>query len=324
MTPQISIIVPVYNSAHCIDCCVQSILAQSFRDFEIIAVNDGSTDNSWKILQHYATIDNRVRIINKQNGGVSSARNAALEEAKGEWIAFCDSDDFVEPEWLENFITINTDVDLMLQGIIYEHNSNMSTLHLLERKCGTTPESKRNLIAYLISKGVFGYPVTKLFKSSIITNYTIRFNTASHFREDEEFLSTYLVYVKSWQTSDKAAYHYILPDKGKCYKGISYQSLVPIFRNLDTIFDKQYPAAIADIHANNIKGMIIQKCCNGEIPTEYECDLYRRLHQSQSRPQGSVLINDILTTSHKSSLSRRALASIHALSRLSSRIKYNL
>lgn len=316
ITPLISVIVPVYNASDTLHRCMDSLLAQSFKDFELIAVNDGSIDKSWEILQHYAKIDNRVRIINKPNGGVSSARNAALEEAKGEWIAFCDSDDFVEPEWLENFITTDTEVDLVIQGIIYEHNDNKSSRHILKTASGETLESKRNLIAYLISKGVFGYPVTKLFKSSIITNYTIRFNTTSHFREDEEFLSTYLVYVKSWQTSDKAAYHYILPYKGKCYKGISYQSLVPIFRNLDTIFDKHYPAAIADIHANNIKGMIIQKCCNGEIPTEYECDLYRRLFQAQSKSRGGTLINRLLLSSHKNTLSRHTLVTIHTLSNL--------
>lgn len=314
--PAISVIVPVYNAETTLHRCLDSLLTQSFRDFELIAVNDGSTDDSWKILQYYAELDNRVRIINKPNGGVSSARNVALEEATGEWIAFCDSDDYVEQEWLENFITINTDVDLVLQGIIYEHNSNESSLNLLERSRGTTLESKRNLIASLIHKGVFGYSVTKLFKNSIITNNTIRFNTASHFREDEEFFSTYLLYVKTWQSSEKAAYHYILPDSSKKYKGISYKSLLPIFRNLDAIFAKQYPAAIADIHADNIKGMIIQKCCNGEIPTEYECDLYRRLLQAQSMPCGCTLINRLLLSSHKNTLSRHALVTIHTLCNL--------
>lgn len=315
-SPLISVIVPVYNASNMLHRCMGSLLVQSFKDFEIIAVNDGSTDKSWDILQHYAKLDNRVCIINKSNGGVSSARNAALEEAKGKWIAFCDSDDFVEREWLENFITINTEVDLVLQGIIYEHNSNKSSLRLLEGNSGTTLESKRNLIASLISKGVFGYLGTKLFKNSIITGHNIRFNTTSHFREDEEFFSTYLLYVKTWQSSDKAAYHYILPDCSKSYKGNSYQSLIPIFKNLDAVFDKQYPAAIADIHAENIKGMIIQKCCNGETPTEYECDLYYRLLKEKSTANTTnFIVDSIIIRTYKNRICQWAIIVLHALSK---------
>lgn len=99
--PKISIIVPVYNVEGYLNNCIDSILNQTFKDFELILVNDGSTDNSLKICKYYKNIDNRICIINKENGGLSSARNAGLDIAKGEYIGFVDSDDYIHPQMYE-------------------------------------------------------------------------------------------------------------------------------------------------------------------------------------------------------------------------------
>ena len=92
----ISIIVPIYNVEKYLSRCVDSILNQTFTDFELILVDDGSTDNSGKICDEYAEKDCRIKVIHKDNWGVSSARNVGLENSVGEYIMFCDSDDFVE------------------------------------------------------------------------------------------------------------------------------------------------------------------------------------------------------------------------------------
>ena len=97
----ISVIVPVYNTEKYLDECVQSILNQSFTDFELLLIDDGSTDRSGAICDQYAAKDERVRVFHTENGGVSSARNVGLDEAKGEWIAFVDSDDWVSSKLLE-------------------------------------------------------------------------------------------------------------------------------------------------------------------------------------------------------------------------------
>ena len=91
----ISVIVPVYKVEPYINHCVDSILAQTYRDFELILVDDGSPDNCGKICDEYAKKDSRVKVIHKVNGGVSSARNMGLDNAKGEWITFIDADDYV-------------------------------------------------------------------------------------------------------------------------------------------------------------------------------------------------------------------------------------
>src|SRR4051794_17458760 len=98
MKPKISIIVPIYNVEEYLRRCLDSLLTQSLTDIEVIAINDGSPDSSLQILNHYALKDNRLKIIDQSNGGVSSARNAGIEAANGEYIGFVDPDDWVDKE----------------------------------------------------------------------------------------------------------------------------------------------------------------------------------------------------------------------------------
>lgn len=99
--PLISVVVPVYNVEKYLPKCLDSLLAQTWQELEIIVVDDGSPDNSWDIMQEYARRDSRVRLIRQKNGGLSAARNAGVEAARGEWIGFLDSDDYVAPEMYE-------------------------------------------------------------------------------------------------------------------------------------------------------------------------------------------------------------------------------
>lgn len=101
MKPTISVIVPVYNTQEYLRQCIESILAQTYRDIEVILVNDGSTDESPSICEQYALKDSRIKVIHQKNQGQASARNHALELAKGEWISFVDSDDMIHPQMLE-------------------------------------------------------------------------------------------------------------------------------------------------------------------------------------------------------------------------------
>ncbi len=110
--PVISVIVPVYRAEKCLSQCVDSILAQTFQDFEILLIDDGSPDQSGALCDEYAAHDSRIRVFHKENGGVSSARNLGMAQAVGTYIAFADSDDWMEPEELE-----------VLHGLIVEHGA---------------------------------------------------------------------------------------------------------------------------------------------------------------------------------------------------------
>lgn len=114
--PKISVIVPVYNVEKYLENCLNSIINQTFSDIEIICVNDGATDNSEAILKKYQQQDNRIKIVNKKNGGLSSARNAGLKVATGDFISFIDSDDWIDKTMLEkmyeNITKLNTDISI--------------------------------------------------------------------------------------------------------------------------------------------------------------------------------------------------------------------
>ena len=101
MKPAISVIVPFYNIEQYVSYCLDSILAQTFRDFELICINDGSKDGTRELLDAYAEKDSRVKVIHQENQGVSAARNNGLQLAAGKYIAFIDGDDAVTPEYLE-------------------------------------------------------------------------------------------------------------------------------------------------------------------------------------------------------------------------------
>ena len=99
--PRLSIIVPIYNVEKYLPRCIESILNQTFKDFELILVNDGSTDSSYEILKEYENKYDNFRVINQKNGGLSAAKNAGIKIAKGEYIAFLDSDDYLDKNFLE-------------------------------------------------------------------------------------------------------------------------------------------------------------------------------------------------------------------------------
>lgn len=123
--PKVSIIVPVYNVEKYIEKCIMSVLNQTFTDFELILVNDGSKDSSGSICDKYAQIDERIRVIHKPNGGVSSARNEGIRNSKGKFIGFIDGDDYIEPEMYQVLVNNieNNDADISICGFkVYDED----------------------------------------------------------------------------------------------------------------------------------------------------------------------------------------------------------
>ena len=159
MSKKISVIVPVYNVEQYLYKCIDSILSQSFQDFELILVNDGSIDNSARICDEYAQNDKRIRVIHKENGGVSQARNVAISLAIGEYIAFVDSDDYVLPNMYENLVStaINTNADIVKCGFIVFDD------------CGNCKESKTfNSNLTFDNREDGAYLLTQLYFDSIL------------------------------------------------------------------------------------------------------------------------------------------------------------
>ena len=303
----ISVIVPVYKAEKYLHRCVDSILAQSYTDIELLLIDDGSPDNSGAICEEYASKDSRVRVFHKENGGVSSARNLGLDEAKGDWVTFCDADDYVTADWLFAYKdAIAENVDLSIQGY-YIIDDDRTIKKELPPCQGCTIDDKRNLITSLMCQGVYGYLWVKLFHRQLIEQHTIRFDTNSTFREDEQFFSKYLEYVTNFRCIDKENYYYILPTSEKTYGGDACYSLFPIFQSLDIIFDRELPREICQIHYVNIKDAAAKYIAEGRRLTDYHIDLYRRMVTTLGYTQGlkNIILNFLIFQSPKfSTLSR--------------------
>ena len=156
--PRVSIIVPVYNVEKYLSQCVESILAQTFTDYEVILIDDGSLDNSGSICDFYADRDPRIKVLHQKNGGVCKARNAGLDIAKGEYIAFCDSDDYCTPVWLERLIHTaqSENAELVVSGF-HAVDENAQVLWTFQNETGTwDTETDEKKIDYIFDKLLYG------------------------------------------------------------------------------------------------------------------------------------------------------------------------
>lgn len=217
-TPKISVIVPVYNTEKWLHRCVDSILAQTYTDFELLLIDDGSTDGSGEICDEYAEQDSRIRVFHKPNGGVSSARNLGLDNALGEWITFADSDDYVYPIWLDNFSPEADNYDLKCQGL----KSNKPLISLEHFGKGQKYSFDYNgdiltLINLLFENTILGYLFLKIFKNSIISENHIRFNNNVKYREDELFFFQYSQFASRVYSSSEIGYLYFVPEWDRKY-----------------------------------------------------------------------------------------------------------
>ena len=185
--PTISIVVPVYNVGRYLRKCVDSILAQTFTDFECIHIEDGSPDNCPAICDEYATKDTRVIVVHQKNAGVSAARNAGLDVAKGEWIGFVDSDDWCDPEMFE-FLYRNAkekQVDISMCGLRFVTDGNITTT--VSRKCPNLLMDTDEALLRYFSNGYFGpFSVNKLVNRRLfyLQDKKLRYDQAIQYGED--------------------------------------------------------------------------------------------------------------------------------------------
>ncbi len=214
----ISIIIPVYKVEDYLRECLDSVLAQTYTNFEVICVNDGSPDNCLNILKEYEQKDKRIRVISQANSGISVARNTGLDNAKGEYITFIDSDDKVAPEFLESMVSHMDEADCVEVGIIYFKDES----ELLQSKTRGVWFDK-----YLFNKsGIFDIKPSlfkylymavwnRLFKREIIEKYNLRF-LENIWMEDNHFSYSYLFHCKKIYEVGKKYYFYRNRDGSVC------------------------------------------------------------------------------------------------------------
>ena len=245
--PLITIILPCYNSELTVARCIESILHQTYTNFELLVINDGSTDLTEEIVNACCADDERVKIFSKDNGGVSSARNIGLDNAVGEWITFVDSDDFVTPRWLDNFVDlISPDVELVGQGFQTDRPLYVNeAAEQLEYGFEYFGHVKDGLKA-MHRLGLVGFLWAKMFRKSIIDKQSLRFNTTLSFKEDEEFVLRYFESTAYIRLSCSPGYCYHVPDWTGKYIVASYQLDEQLFNSIKTIYRNRDDSIVYD------------------------------------------------------------------------------
>ena len=207
MSELISIIVPVYNNEKYLDKCVKSIVNQTYQNLEIILVDDGSPDNCPRICDEWAKTDGRIRVVHKQNGGVSSARNAALDIATGDYISFVDSDDYLEPNAIEVLLSeiAKNNADISMGSLFFDYIDGRETQK--QESSNLIIENDDILKDYLLDKNIRPEVWNKLYKADLFRN--IRFPLGTSYAEDFKINYYILKICKKAALSDKCLYHYL-------------------------------------------------------------------------------------------------------------------
>ena len=203
----VSIIVPAYNAEKTLNKCLDSILSQTFHNWELLLIDDGSTDSSGEICDEYAAKDKRVKVFHKENGGVSSARNLGLDNAKGKWITFVDSDDELLQKSFD-IIEKTSDCDLIL-GTYCNHLNNKCRLYKLKIGIYTLNNGLLNFYAQNLRHVIFNVVWGKFFKRDLIKN--LRFDIRMRIGEDTLFMMKYLNRIKKCAFIDNVLYKYNIP-----------------------------------------------------------------------------------------------------------------
>jgi len=203
----VSIICPVYNVENEIGRCIESVINQKFDDFELILIDDGSTDKSYEICMKYKADDSRLRLVRIENGGAANARNVGLGLCKGEFIAFIDSDDAVEPDWLRVLVDLIGDAELSVVGF-YTDVPGKTTWSPIN------DANKRKIDAKQCFHEIFDGDVTtylwnKLYRRKIIEEHGLIFDLDTYWGEDAQFIAKYCNYVRNAVIYTGKLYHYI-------------------------------------------------------------------------------------------------------------------
>lgn len=210
--PQVSIIVPVYNVAEYLPRCIESIICQEEKGWELILIDDGSSDRSGQICDNYVSQDSRITVIHKSNEGVSVARNLGISLAKSDRICFIDSDDWVETRYLSDLLALADDENTIVYGnLIHDYAGNKASVIGCAYKDGDCCNLEgKDAADFIVGRRIAenGYPSAKIFHRKILAD-DIHFNPTISLHEDHIFVLQCLLSAKRIVLSSKPNYHYV-------------------------------------------------------------------------------------------------------------------
>lgn len=267
MKIKVSIIIPVYNNEKYIEMCIKSLLNQSLKEIEFIFVNDGSDDGCENIIKKYRDLDNRIKLINQKNNGVSAARNKGLYNAEGEYIGFVDCDDTINKFMYE---------DLYNNAIKHDLDIVMCSALIMNRKGIYRKEStniRKNIIIHNIVDNeeefieVAGSVWKGLYKSTLLKDNNLSFNKALKMSEDKIFNIEALYYCKNFMYLDEFYYNYSYNLEGavRSYRNDMLETIIKAKGIQDKLLNKyHYTKKLKDLYNKQFMYTIIQ-CINNEM-----------------------------------------------------------
>lgn len=286
MPINISVIVPVFNAEKYLCQCIDSILSQSYTDFELLLIDDGSIDKSGDICDEYARKDDRVRVFHKENGGVSSARNLGLDNAKGEWISFVDADDRVETDYLENLIShVNNTIDLVVSyARIFDKNGN-SCREVYPSKLITNENFEEMFVENDMNWHTA--PWSKLYRHEIIKKYNLTFCERMHISEDALFNFQFMMCSRSIYISSDTDYCYSAEVESSLTKRVySVDSELQTYHNMKNIISSmieikriKHPKALHNLYYLNALNVrrVLNALYYNIVPKEKRMNIIRGL-----------------------------------------------
>lgn len=264
MVPKVSIIVPIYNVEKYLSRSIESIQRQTLRDIEIILVNDGSVDNSLGVCKEYQSKDNRIKVIDKPNGGVSSARNKGLDVATGEYIGFIDPDDWIEPEMYEKLYQQLrvTDADVCMCNYVIEYNGNFTPKLLdIKKDILEGQEIVSDIVANMIgnaslnsgSQTIIGSVCRLVIKRDIIDQNNFKFELGMPLMEDLIFCIQLFLKSKRVTINRNMYYHYMINSNSAVtsYRSNRFDLLMKVYQRLEELLTDANVYPIVKQRLNN-------------------------------------------------------------------------
>ncbi len=256
--PLVSIIIPVYNAEKTIDRFVDSVLNQTYKDFELLLLDDGSTDGSGGICDGYAKKDPRIRAVHKENSGVSDTRNQGIAMAKGEYLQFLDSDDWLMPNGTESFVRAVTSCpcDMVIADFYRVVGERVSQKGDIQREGVIDREEYAVQMMQKPADFYYGVLWNKFYKRSVIENYGIKMDTAINWCEDFLFNLEYVRHISRVYVLRVPVYYYVKTKGSLVTQGLSVKKTIQMKRTVFAYYNAFYKDVFGEEEYEKWKGRI--------------------------------------------------------------------